>query len=211
MLDGIPAKDMDVLVDEFSQLTLDGVALRDDAPRYVMVNKPIGVVCATKDDIHPTVLELLPQAEREGLHIVGRLDLNTSGLVLLTNDSRWSRALMLPQAHVPKEYLVTLANPLDTDYAPAFASGFYFQFEDITTAPAQLDILSERQARVVLTEGKYHQIKRMFGRFRNPVMALHRSRIGALPLDSALSSGQWRHLTPEEVQLALGMDASSPK
>ncbi|MGI2259051.1 pseudouridine synthase [Shewanella sp. GXUN23E] len=198
-VDGACATDMDLQVDEFSLIALDEQPLQQQTPRYYMVHKPVGVVSATQDEQHATVLELLPPSLRAGLHIVGRLDLNTSGLVLLTNDSRWSAALMQPGAHVEKEYLVTLANPLTPEYAPAFAAGMYFGFEDITTAPAQLEIVSSHNARVLLTEGKYHQIKRMFGRFRNPVVALHRSRVGTLALDESLSPGQWRALEADEV------------
>ncbi|KEI70105.1 pseudouridine synthase [Endozoicomonas elysicola] len=198
-VDGDVVREMDYQLHEFDQVALDGQLLRGDKPRHIMVHKPVGVVSATKDDIHPTVLDLLPEEERHGLHIVGRLDLNTSGLVLLTNDSRWSKALMAPDHHVAKEYLVTLQNPLSGDYIPVFRDGMYFGYEGITTLPATLEILSPYQAKVVLVEGKYHQIKRMFGRFRNPVVGLHRSRVGNLILDSDLPPGQWRHLTSGEI------------
>lgn len=198
-VDGELVRDMDYQLDEFNQVELDGRLLRGDRPRYIMVNKPVGVVSATMDDIHPTILDLLPEEERAGLHIVGRLDLNTSGLVLLTNDSRWSRELMTPDRHVPKEYRVTLENPLSEEYIPAFRDGMYFGYEDVTTLPATLELLTSHIAKVVLVEGKYHQIKRMFGRFRNPVVGLHRSRVGNLTLDASLQPGQWRCLTDDEV------------
>ena len=167
-----------------------------------MLNKPVGVVSATKDELHKTVIELLSgysTEQLESLHIVGRLDLNTSGLLLLTNDSRWSRKLMAPEEKVSKVYSVTLENDLSEDYISAFAEGMYFSFEDITTQPAALKIISDKVAEVILMEGKYHQIKRMFGRFRNPVMALHRSSIGNLKLDKCLLEGQSRQLTSVEV------------
>ncbi|MCF1428575.1 MAG: 16S rRNA pseudouridine(516) synthase [Shewanella sp.] len=202
-VNGIVATEIDMQVNEFSCIALDEQLLRQNSPRYYMVHKPVGVVSATNDELHGTVLALLPEALQSGLHIVGRLDLNTSGLVLLTNDSRWSCVLMQPGAHVEKEYWVTLANPLTEEYAPAFALGMYFGFEDMTTNPAQLEIIGSHTARVVLTEGKYHQLKRMFGRFRNPVVALHRSRIGGLELDDALGPGQWRALDGDEVTKGL--------
>ena len=164
-----------------------------------MLNKPIGVVSATKDNIHKTVLDLLTDPEKSDLHIVGRLDLNTSGLLLLTNDSRWSERLTLPESKVPKTYQVTLQNKLTSDYIDAFQQGMYFEFEDIITQPADLTLVSDYVAQVILMEGKYHQIKRMFGRFRNPVVKLHRSQIGALLLDDTLKAGQSRHLTISEV------------
>ncbi|NRA24517.1 MAG: pseudouridine synthase, partial [Oleispira sp.] len=132
-------------------------------------------------------------------HIVGRLDLNSSGLLLLTNDSRWSRKLMAPEEKVRKVYRVTLENDLSEDYISAFSEGMYFSFENITTQPAQLTIVSNKIAEVVLMEGKYHQIKRMFGRFRNPVLALHRQSVGNLILDQGLMPGESRPLTLTEV------------
>ncbi len=190
------------MVAEFDRVECDGKVLQNKTPLYIMLNKPTGVVSATKDDQHTTVVDLLEgysRAELESLHIVGRLDLNTSGLLLLTNDSAWSRKLMSPQAKVHKVYQVELANDLNEDYSLAFAKGMYFSYEDITTQPAELKILSNNVAEVVLTEGKYHQIKRMFGRFRNPVLALHRSAVGHLCLDPLLKPGQSRRLTPKEV------------
>lgn len=203
-VDGIVAKDIQQLVDEFSHVSLDDRVLKDNTPSYVMLNKPVGVVSATKDDKHKTVIDLLEHPAKSELHIVGRLDLNTSGLVLLTNDGRWSRHLMSPESKVEKRYRVTLKNPLSEEYIHAFAKGFYFEFEDITTRAAKLEIIDEYVAEVTLTEGKYHQIKRMFGRFRNPVIGLHRCSVGKLILDAYLNEGASRDLTAEEVSGIFG-------
>ena len=119
--------------------------------------------------------------------------------MLLTNDSRWSERLTLPEHKVSKRYIVHLKNKLDEAYVNAFAEGMYFSFEDITTKPAKLTIIADYQAEVELTEGRYHQIKRMFGRFRNPVLALHRSAVGDIVLDADLQPGQSRELTAKEV------------
>ncbi len=199
LVDGIVARDIQLPVDEFTHVTFDGEVLKNNKPSYVMLYKPVGVVSATKDGKHKTVIELLDRDDSAALHIVGRLDLNTSGLVLLTNDGRWSRQLMSPESKVAKRYRVTLENPLSEDYIGAFAKGFYFEFEDITTQPARLELISKYVAEVTLTEGKYHQIKRMFGRFRNPVVGLHRCSVGSLLLDPSLSPGESRDLTPHEV------------
>ncbi len=201
-INGATIREVNIIVEEFDRVVFDGEVLQDKQPLYIMLNKPTGVVSATKDELHKTVIELLSgysTEQLESLHIVGRLDLNTSGLLLITNDSRWSRKLMAPEAKVNKVYNVTLENDLSEDYISAFAEGMYFSFEDITTLPAQLSILSNKVAEVILMEGKYHQIKRMFGRFRNPVMALHRSSIGNLKLDEELKEGQSRQLTSLEV------------
>lgn len=204
-INGEVIREISTIVEEFDRVLLDGEVLQDKKPVYIMLNKPIGVVSATQDELHTTVIDLLPEVLlnndgiKHDLHIVGRLDLNTTGLLLLTNDSRWSRKLMAPEEKVNKVYQVTLQNELTDEYVSSFADGMYFSFEDITTQPAQLSILSDKVAEVVLKEGKYHQIKRMFGRFRNPVLALHRSSIGNLRLDEDLKEGQSRALTSEEV------------
>lgn len=200
VINGEVIREITTIVEEFDHVVLDGQLLQDKQAVYIMMNKPIGVVSATKDELHTTVIDLLPDAlSHEDLHIVGRLDLNTSGLLLLTNDSRWSRKLMSPEAKVAKVYRVTLENDLTEETVTEFAEGMYFPFEDITTLPAQLTIISEKVAEVVLMEGKYHQIKRMFGRSRNPVLALHRSSVGNLLLDANLDAGESRALTSDEV------------
>ncbi|WP_119978442.1 pseudouridine synthase [Shewanella algidipiscicola] len=201
-VDGQLARDIDLRVDQFSHIVFDGQVLQQRRACYIMLHKPVGVVCATKDEQHKTVIDLLDGTDNSDLHIVGRLDLNTSGLVLLTNDGQWSKRIMAPDHKVAKTYLVTLKNPLSQEYIEAFAQGFYFAFEDITTLPAQLTIVNAaqgHQALVTLYEGRYHQIKRMFGRFRNPVVALHRLSVGTLALDECLQPGQSRELTPQEV------------
>lgn len=212
-VDGLPATDIHQFVDEFTQVMLDEKLLQAKIPVYIMMNKPTGVVSATKDDKHTTVLDVLKKSLNEkeidrldihNLHIVGRLDFNTSGLLLLTNDGRWSRMLTTPEHKVAKLYKVTLANPINESYIPTFASGMHFPFEDITTRPATLKIINEYVAMVTLVEGRYHQIKRMFGRFQNPVIELHRVAIGNLTLDrldesGTMQQGSWRELTNHEM------------
>jgi len=199
LVDGNIALDISLQIDKFSIIAADGKTLQQNESIYIMLNKPIGVVSATKDALHKTVIDLLSHRQKESLHIVGRLDLNTSGLILLTNNSHWSEKLTQPDSKVSKVYQVTLQNKLTADYINAFEQGMYFGFEDITTKPAELKILSDHTAQVTLTEGKYHQIKRMFGRFQNPVIKLHRNKVGNLNLDPLLKTGENRLLTPEEV------------
>ena len=206
MVDGIAATDIQQQINLFTHVALVDQAggesfkvLQDNQPQYWMMNKPIGVVSATTDEQHKTVVDLLPASDVRDLHIAGRLDLNSSGLLLLTNDGRWSRALSEPKAGVSKCYRVRLEKPLTEDYIQAFADGMYFSYEDITTRPVELTIVSDYVAELRLVEGRYHQIKRMFGRFRNPVLALHRVSIGNLFLDETLAPGQYRPLTEREV------------
>ncbi|MDD8058882.1 MULTISPECIES: 16S rRNA pseudouridine(516) synthase [Shewanella] len=203
MVDGKWAKSPDLLIDEFSHIVCNEVVLQQYQKQYYMLNKPDGVVSATVDDKHSTALSLLLGVEHDMLHIAGRLDLHSTGLLLITNDAKWSAALMAPNNKVDKHYIVTLANPIDERYIDAFAHGMYFEFENITTLPATLTILSSHQARVSLCEGKYHQIKRMFGRFRNPVVGLHRESIGEIVLDNTLLPGEFRSLTKAEIDCVI--------
>lgn len=198
-VDGKIATDIGMRINKFSQVMLDDELIFGQAAYYIMLHKPIGVVCATKDEQHKTVIDLLDYEFKHELHIVGRLDLNTSGLVLLTNDSRWSETITSPDNKVEKVYQVTLKNELTQEYIEAFSEGMYFGFEDIVTQPAGLEIIEKNTAEVRLTEGKYHQIKRMFGRFRNPVIKLHRSQIGEIFLDPNLSIAESRKLTAAEI------------
>ncbi|WP_417761496.1 16S rRNA pseudouridine(516) synthase [Shewanella sp.] len=200
LLDGERCRSVDIIINEFSRIECRGELLQSLTPAYWLLHKPAGVVSATSDAEHQTALSLLPEiAQTQQLHIAGRLDKYTTGLLLLTNDSRWSEAIAQPSASKRKHYRVTLQNPLTDAYISAFRDGFYFDFEGITTAPAELTIISDYVADVVLTEGKYHQIKRMFGRFRNPVVALHRYQVGQIVLDDSLPEGQARLLTAEEI------------
>jgi 16S rRNA pseudouridine516 synthase len=200
-VDGQLAIDINQPIDQFSHVVIDGNVLQNNSRKHIMMNKPVGVVSATKDKQHKTVMDLLCEEDAADLHIVGRLDLNSSGLLLLTNDGDWSRALMSPENKVSKVYEVTLENPVTQNYIQAFAEGMYFSYEDITTKPAQLERISECIARVTLEEGRYHQIKRMFGRFRNPVLALHRVSIGEIELDNGLAPGEYRVLRENEINL----------
>lgn len=196
-LDGKPASSINQLVDQFTHVTVDERVLQANRARYVMLHKPAGVVSATRDCRHRTAIDLLSQPYAKTLHIAGRLDFNSTGLLLLTNDGRWSRALSQPTGNISKTYQVRLEKPLDAGYIDAFAEGMYFPFEDLTTRPAELRILSDFEAEVRLVEGRYHQIKRMFGRFGNRVLTLHRSAVGSLKLD--VVAGAYRSLSQGEL------------
>jgi 16S rRNA pseudouridine516 synthase len=203
-VDGETATRIDQEVDRFSLVELDGIVIREpERLLHIMVHKPVGVVSATTDAEHRTVIDLIDDPDKASLHLVGRLDCNTSGLVLLTNDGRWSKALMNPAHKVPKVYLVETRDPIPPEAVAAFAEGFYFHTEDLTTLPAELEILGERKARLTLHEGRYHQIKRMFHRTGNRVTALHRVSVGGIVLPENLKAGEWRELKHEEVIVSL--------
>ncbi|MFJ4194859.1 pseudouridine synthase [Pseudomonas sp. NPDC089534] len=187
---------------EFSRVEVDGEVLQAGKPaRYFMLHKPPGCVSATRDPQHPTVLDLILEADKDDLHIAGRLDFNTTGLMLITNDGAWSRRLTQPQTKLPKVYYVETEQEIGPEYASTFAKGIYFAFEDLTTQPAVLDVIGPKTARLSIVEGRYHQVKRMFGHFNNKVLRLHRESMGPLHLDDALKPGEYRALRTEEIHL----------
>ncbi|CAE6933362.1 Ribosomal small subunit pseudouridine synthase A [Pseudomonas marincola] len=199
-VDGNCCRDGRFEVRIFNRVELDDVLVQAGKPaRYFMLHKPVGVVSATYHEAHRTVIDLLDEPAKDELHLAGRLDLNTSGLLLITNDGQWSRHVTNPGSRKAKVYLVETENDIAPEYIETFARGLYFAFEDLTTLPAKLEILAPRRARLSLHEGRYHQVKRMFGHFQNKVIGLHRTHIGSLELDPNLAPGQYRQLSAAEV------------
>jgi len=198
LLDGGRPGSLFLAVDQHREVRFDGEVLQAGIPRvYVMLHKPRGVVSATSDPLHPTVLDLVDHPWKETLHIAGRLDRSSTGLILLTNDSVWSESLTRPERKVEKVYLVETASPIPDEAVELFGRGFHFLPEDILTRPARLEILSPRRARVWVSEGKYHQVKRMFHRAGGiRLVSLHRERVGAIELPADLAEGAWREIVP---------------
>lgn len=190
LLDDLVCRDGQQLMGQFSKLEVEGKLLRHQTPLYLMLYKPVGIVSATVDDKHKTVLDIVPSKYRH-LHIAGRLDLQSTGLLLLTNNGQWSRKITQPLTKLPKHYTVTLAKPITQAQIDGFAKGIYFAFEDLTTAPAQLITLSPKSAEIILKEGRYHQIKRMFGHFGNPVLSIHRTQVGHIKLPTCWVAGDY--------------------
>lgn len=191
-----PARD----TDRFASVALDGEIIRPgSSAHYLMLHKPAGYLSATTDDTHTTVLELIPAPLHPGLHLAGRLDRASTGLLILSNDGLWSRRLTEPEIRIPKVYRVTTASPISPDTAERFAEGIWFQFEQLRTSPAQLECLGPREARLTIYEGRYHQVKRMFHAVGNRVTSLHRESMGAICLDPDLAPGAWRALSAEEI------------
>ena len=197
-VDGKVERDSQSDIGDFTQVTLDDRVLRDTSAVYLMLNKPAGYLSATVDDEHPTVMELIDAPET--LHIAGRLDRASTGLLILTNDGKWSRRLTEPKEGVPKVYEVTTAEPITAETAMRFQQGIYFAYEDLTTQPAELQILSAQRAQITIYEGRYHQIKRMFHAVDNRITSLHRLSMGAIQLDESLAPGQYRNLTQQEIE-----------
>lgn len=200
-IDGNTVSDPHTEVREFSRVEVDDEVLQPGKPlRHFMLNKPAGCVSATRDPQHPTVLDLIAEPDKDDLHIAGRLDFNTTGLMLITNDGSWSRRLTQPQTKLAKVYYVETEQDIGPEYAITFRQGLYFAFEDLTTQPAGLELLGAKCARLSIVEGRYHQVKRMFGHFNNKVTRLHRERMGPLVLDHGLKPGEYRPLSAEEIE-----------
>ena len=186
-------------INRFTRVEFDGTVLQDTPAVYLMLHKPAGYLSATVDPQHPTVMELIDHPSHDELHLAGRLDRASTGLLLLTNDGRWSRQVTEPVEEISKVYRVTTREVISPETAAIFAEGIYFAYEDLTTRPAVLEILGPQEALLTIHEGRYHQVKRMFHAVGNQVLSLHRESIGPLRLDETLPSGTFRHLSAEEV------------
>ncbi len=180
-------------------VSLGGCPLQLDGPRYFMLNKPAGVVSAREDSLHPCALDLLDEPRRASLHLVGRLDIDTTGLLLVSDDGAWSHRVTSPRRRCPKTYRVELAMPLDEEAAVRLRSGVSLRRESRPCQPAGLEMISPTCCRLTLTEGRYHQVKRMMAAVGNRVLALHREQVGSIVLDPDLAPGAYRPLTPAEI------------
>ncbi|TNF33453.1 MAG: rRNA pseudouridine synthase [Gammaproteobacteria bacterium] len=166
--------------------------------RYLMLHKPAGYVCSNTEDTWPPVTDLLPAGLREGLIIAGRLDQDTTGMVILGDDGQWTHRLTRPGSTIGKRYRVTLAEPLVADAESRCRDGILLQGENKPTRPAELTRISDTEVLLTLHEGRYHQVKRMMAALGNKVVGLHRESVGQLVLGD-LPEGQWRELTAEEI------------
>lgn len=202
-VDGAAETDPAAKVDpDAALIALDGQVQRYRAQRYYMLNKPAGVITASRDERHSTVLDLFPEEERRGLFAVGRLDKDTEGLLIVTDDGALSHALMSPARHVAKVYEAVIEGELARDAAERFRQGLTLR-DGTVCLPARLDILpgdGETRVRVTLREGKYHQVKRMVAAVGATVVRLRRVKLGGLVLDPALPAGAFRELTEQELE-----------
>ncbi|MCD7948103.1 MAG: 16S rRNA pseudouridine(516) synthase [Oscillospiraceae bacterium] len=204
-VDGVTARAAEEQVGAQACIRVDGEAIPCGGMVYLMLHKPQGVVSATEDGKEKTVLDLLPDRYRRmGLFPVGRLDKDTEGLLLLTNDGPLAHHLLAPRRHVDKAYYVRVEGALDAADKSAFASGLVLG-DGLHCMPAELEILQPPEtALITLHEGKYHQIKRMMAARGKPVCYLKRLRMGPLALDERLSPGAWRELTEGEKSALFG-------
>jgi 16S rRNA pseudouridine516 synthase len=210
MLDGVALEDADqriaITPDLPARMTFDGAPLDPPPGLTLMLHKPVGVTCSHKEQ-GPLVYSLLPERWRRReppISTVGRLDKDTSGLLLLTDDGVLLHRIISPRSHVSKRYDVTLARPLRGDEEKIFASGeLMLEGDTKPLLPVPMGVLSTTRATVTLTEGRYHQVRRMFAAVGNHVTALHRDRVGGLMLPDDLPAGQYRILGQADVALVL--------
>ena len=209
LLDGEVVRDagarIAITADLTVRMTVFGQPLDPPAPLTLLMHKPLDVVCSHRE-AGRSIYELLPgrwRARLPALSSIGRLDKDTSGLLLITDDGAFLHRVISPRSHVAKRYIATLDRPLHGDETERFASGLLMlDGEKDPLAPAHLEALNPTTARLTITEGRYHQVRRMFAAVGNHVTALHRDRIGALDLPADLEAGTWRVLTAEE-QIAI--------
>lgn len=203
-VNGATERDPAAKVDsDTAQVVLDGQTQQYQAQRYYMLNKPAGVITASRDARHATVLDLFPEEMRRGLFAVGRLDKDTEGLLIVTDDGALSHALMSPSRHVEKVYEATVEGDLLPDAEVRFEKGLTLK-DGTVCLPARLERLSgdgAQRVRVILREGKYHQVKRMIAAVGGVVVQLRRVQLGGLELDPALEEGAFRALTDEELTM----------
>ncbi|QDP01756.1 16S rRNA pseudouridine(516) synthase RsuA [Thalassotalea sp. PS06] len=182
-----------------SEVTLFDNRLSFEQARYYMLYKPQDCICSNIDELYPSVLHFLDVDRAFDLHIAGRLDADTTGLILITDDGQWSHQITSPKKSCDKRYRVQTSKDIPESAIQAFAAGVQLQNESKLTRPATLQILAPREALLTISEGKYHQVKRMFAAIGNRVVGLHREQIGDIELDAELEPGQWRPLTGAEI------------
>ena len=191
---------------ETDEILFDGEKIQYEEFVYIMMNKPAGVISATEDNCHKTVVDLLNDEYRTyDIFPAGRLDIDTEGLLLLTNDGILSHNLLSPKKHVDKKYYVKIAKPLSENDVKTLENGIKLE-ENFVTKKAKVEVISENlhengdnQVYITISEGKFHQVKRMFKAVNNEVLYLKRVKMGNLSLDENLKLGEYRELTEEEL------------
>jgi len=200
-LDGYPATKTSLAVEEHHKVFIDDQEIAQVRPLYIALHKPAGYVCSHTDDGHPSALRLLPASIKkhpDKLIFVGRLDQDTTGLVLLTTDGQWAHRVSSPNHKHPKSYRVDLAMPIDDKQILQLEHGVQLKNEAKPCAPAQIEKIDSCRVRLILQEGRYHQVKRMFAAVGNRVSSLHRESVGTIDV-SGLREGTWRELDETEI------------
>jgi len=180
-------------------ISIEGSTIQLLNNRYFMMNKPIGVVSATKDHSNPTAIDLIYEHRNQQLQIAGRLDIDTTGLLLITDDGQWNHIVTSPRTDCKKIYLVELQKPVGKDYQKKLEAGIALEGEKRRCLPASMEVIDDHHIRLCISEGKYHQVKRMITSLGNQVVSLHRLQIGGIELDPELEPGDYRPLTEDEI------------
>ena len=223
--EGLVVVNYEVVLNEATQvhenniITLDGKKLIQRPSRYIMMNKLANTLCSNADGVYPSLFHSIDVENAFDLHIAGRLDADTTGLVWITDDGRWSFNIITPPSdrnkiRCEKIYRVGLNRPVDDSTAnelkAKFEQGIQLQGEETLTLPAKVKVLNPNEVLLSIVEGKFHQVKRMFAAVGNRVISLHREQIGEVKLD--IDPGEWRYLTEKEVQsFSLSMLCVNPK
>ena len=201
-VNGIPAKSGDVKIADADIVAVDGNEISYSRFVYIMMNKPKGVISASDGKGEKTVVDLVPSdMQRRGLFPAGRLDKDTTGFVLLTDDGEFAHSILAPSRHIDKTYVVTLDKPVTPEAVADFRSGMELNGEKLLQADAEIISEDATVCRVVLRQGLYHQIKRMFKKHGLTVLELKRVKMGNLPLDDSLLPGECRYLSQKELDL----------
>ena len=200
LVNGEVCKDDDFKVDS----DIDEVVVFDESVSYsefvyIMLNKPAGVVSATFDNFKQTVIDLVSEYEKQKVFPVGRLDIDTEGLLLITNDGMLCHNLLSPKSHVDKKYYVEFSGQFKQEYYEAFEKGITLD-DGYVTLPGQIKLIDSNKAEVIIHEGKFHQVKRMFLALNMEVTYLKRISFGSLVLDESLKLGEYRLLTEKEIE-----------
>jgi 16S rRNA pseudouridine516 synthase len=201
-VNGVVVKSADMKYADSDEITVDSKAVSNNEFVYIMMNKPSGVISATDGKGDTTVVDILPDdMKRRGLFPAGRLDKDTTGFVLITDDGAFAHDILSPSKHVDKTYIATLDKPFTEEVQRDFENGMQLSDEKLLSAQISAVDSDYTKARVVLRQGLYHQVKRMFKKHGITVVQLDRIAIGSLPLDESLSAGECRYLTKKEVEL----------
>ena len=201
-VDGVVAPKGTVKVTDENQVIYRGTTISTPKLRYYMLNKPMGCVSANKDKNSLTVFDHLLVPRRDQLHVAGRLDKDTTGLIIATDDGKWSHRLTSPKHEHSKRYRVSLAEDLTSEAKQQLEQGIMLEGEKKITKPAVIVVLEPKIINLNITEGRYHQVKRMLLAVGNEVVGLHREAVGHIELDPELQLGAWRHLSPQEIDLS---------
>ncbi len=186
-----------VQVHDHHIVTLDGVELKRRPFRYLLMHKPVHTLCSNIDEHYPSIFNYIDIAYKTDLHIVGRLDADTTGLVLITDDGNWTYKIIKPEAQCEKVYRIKLRDPLSKEAVSKLEQGLFLPGLEKITLPAKVEFIESKEILLTITEGRFHQVKRMLRAVGNRVKHLHREKIGQVQLDVEL--GQWRYLNDKEI------------